>query len=111
MRHSNCEPGTLGLRANGLIDLAVADPILTASGRRVQGKVTLDLTISGTTKAPAVAGTAQLADGDVQDFSSGLHLTDMTALLQGSGTTLRIARFTAKAGDGTINVTGTLYRP
>jgi translocation and assembly module TamB len=100
--------GTLGLRANGLIDLAVADPILTASGRRVQGKVTLDLTISGTTKAPAVAGTAQLADGDVQDFSSGLHLTDMTALLQGSGTTLRIARFTAKAGDGTINVTGTV---
>ena len=100
--------GALGLRANGLIDLAMADPILTASGRRVQGKVTLNLTISGSAKAPAVAGSAQLADGEVQDFSSGLHLTDMTALLQGSGTTLRIARFTAKAGTGTINLTGTI---
>ncbi|HTI84648.1 MAG TPA: translocation/assembly module TamB domain-containing protein [Acetobacteraceae bacterium] len=102
------ETGALGLRADGLIDLAVADPILTASGRRVQGKVTLDLTISGTAKAPAVAGTAQLADGEVQDFSSGLHLTNMTAMLQGSGTTLRIVRFTANAGSGTINLTGTV---
>lgn len=102
------ETGQLGLRAAGLIDLAVADPILTASGRRVQGKVTLDLTISGTAKAPAVAGTAQLADGEVQDFASGLHLTNMAAQLQGNGTTLRIARFTAKAGDGTINLTGTV---
>ena len=100
--------GTLGLRANGLLDLAVADPILTASGRRVQGKVTLDLTISGQATAPEVTGSAQLADGDVQDFTSGVHLTDMTALLQGNGTTLRIARFTAKAGAGTINLVGTV---
>ena len=100
--------GTLGLRANGMLDLAVADPILTASGRRVQGKVTLDLTISGPATAPAVAGSAQLADGDVQDFTSGVHLTDMTAMLQGNGTTLRIARFTAKAGAGTISLSGTV---
>lgn len=100
--------GTLALRANGLLDLAVADPILTASGRRVQGKVTLDLTISGSATAPAVSGSAQLVDGDVQDFSSGVHLTDMTALLQGSGTTLTIARFSAKAGAGTIKLSGTV---
>ena len=100
--------GTLGLRANGTIDLAVADPILSAAGRRVRGVVTLDLTIGGTTAAPAFAGSAQLANGEVQDFTSGLHLTDMTALVQGSGDTLHIVRFNAKAGSGTIDLAGTI---
>ncbi len=100
--------GAMDLRASGMLDLAVLDPVLAANGRRVRGRVTLDTTIAGTTAAPNVTGTAQLAGGEVQDYAAGLHLTDVTARVQASGPVLRITQFTAKAGDGTISVSGTI---
>ncbi len=100
--------GSLDLRANGLIDLAVADPILSASGRRVRGQMTIDLTVTGPAKTPAFAGTARLADGEVQDYGIGVHLSDIAAEIQGSGNSLRIARLTAKAGPGTVALSGTI---
>ena len=100
--------GALDLRAGGTLDLALLDPILAAGGRRVRGQVTLDATITGTVAAPNVAGRARLAGGEVQDYASGLHLSDITARVEGSGTTLRIAQFSAKAGPGTIAGSGSI---
>ncbi|HME20094.1 MAG TPA: translocation/assembly module TamB domain-containing protein [Acetobacteraceae bacterium] len=98
----------ISLRAGGALDLALFDPILAAGGRRVRGQVTLDTTITGTMVAPTFGGTARLAGGDVQDFTNGVHLSDIVAQVDGSGTTLRIARFSAKAGPGTIAASGTI---
>jgi translocation and assembly module TamB len=100
--------GALDLHATGGVDLAMAEPILAAGGRHVRGQVNFDARITGTATAPAVAGTAQLSGGEVQDFSSGLHLTAITARLQGNGATLRVEQLSATAGRGTINASGSI---
>jgi translocation and assembly module TamB len=100
--------GALDLRAGGAVDLAMLDPILSAEGRRVRGRVALDATVRGTFAAPALAGTVRLSGGEVQDFAQGLHLTNMTALLRAQGDTLRIEQFSAAAGPGTITAGGSV---
>ncbi len=100
--------GALDLRAGGALDLAMLDPILAAGGRRVRGQVTLDATITGTVAAPAVTGTARLSGGEVQDYTVGLHLTDVVGRVQGNGAELRIVQLSAKAGQGTIGATGSI---
>ncbi|HLJ05618.1 MAG TPA: translocation/assembly module TamB domain-containing protein, partial [Acetobacteraceae bacterium] len=100
--------GTIDLRAGGMLDLAVFDPVLSANGRKLRGQLTLDATINGTTAAPRIAGNVQLAGGEVQDFSSGFHLTDITARVQGSGDTVRVAQFSAKAGAGSLSGSGSI---
>jgi translocation and assembly module TamB len=74
----------------------------------VRGQVTLDTTITGTVAAPSVAGSARLAGGEVQDYASGLRLSDIAVRVEGNGTTLRIAQFSAKAGQGTIAGNGSI---
>lgn len=100
--------GALALRANGALDLTLLDPILTANGRRARGRLTLDGTVGGTTSAPQVAGTAQLAGGEIQDFTQGLRITDITATVRGEGDTVRIVSLTGRAGPGTISASGTI---
>ncbi len=96
------------LRAQGAIDLAVLDPILTASGRRVRGRITIDATATGTLGAPRAEGSLVLAQGDVQDFVLGAHVTDLAARIEGAGDTIRIASLTGRARQGTIAAYGTL---
>ncbi len=100
--------GTLALRANGALDLTLLDPILTADGRRARGRLTLDGTVGGTTSAPQVAGTAQLAGGEIQDFTQGLRITDIVATIRGEGDTVRIVSLNGRAGQGTISASGTV---
>jgi translocation and assembly module TamB len=100
--------GNLDLRVSGTVDLAMANPILAAGGRRVRGRLTPDITIAGTIAAPRVTGTAQLADGEVEDAVAGLHISNITARVQGDGNTLRITQFSAKAGPGTIGGGGSI---
>ncbi len=100
--------GALALRATGGLDLTLLDPILTANGRRVRGRVTLDGTVAGTTAAPQVTGTAQLASGEVQDFTQGLRITDLSATIRGEGSTVRLVSLNGRAGPGTIAASGTV---
>jgi translocation and assembly module TamB len=100
--------GNLDLRVSGTVDLAMANPILAAGGRRVRGRLTPDITIAGTIAAPRVTGSAQLADGEVEDAVAGLHISNITARVQGDGNTLRITQFSAKAGPGTIGGGGSI---
>ncbi len=100
--------GRLDLRGNGGLDLALTDPILVAQGRRARGKVSLDVTVTGTAAKPEIGGTMRLANGEIQDFSQGLRLNDIAGLFRFEGETLRIASLRAKAGDGTISVQGSV---
>jgi translocation and assembly module TamB len=100
--------GAISLRSGGILDLALFDPLLAANGRRVRGQVTLDATIEGTAAAPRVTGTAQLAGGEVQDYATGFHITDIAARVQASGPNLRIAQLSARAGPGTISGSGSI---
>jgi translocation and assembly module TamB len=100
--------GTLDLRAEGLADLSVIEPLMAASGRRVAGRVNLDARITGTQKAPRIAGTAQLSNGEVQDYNLGANLRAITATVQADGERIRLARFSAQAGQGTLGGSGTI---
>ena len=100
--------GPLALRANGAVDLSLANAILGAQGRQVNGRVTLAVGITGTAQAPRLDGTIQLAGGGFQDYAQGVRLTDMSALIQAAGQSLTIQNFTAHAGAGTIGASGTV---
>ena len=100
--------GPLALRADGRIDLSLANAVLGAQGREADGILTLAMGVSGTAKAPRLDGTVQLADAKVLDYAQGLRLTDISALIRASGQTLSIETFTAHAGDGTIGASGTV---
>ena len=74
----------------------------------MKGQITLDVALTGDLAAPRMNGTAKLAQGDIQDYTLGAHLSDVEALLEAVGDTLRIASLTAHAGTGTISGSGTV---
>jgi len=100
--------GALNVRADGRVDLTMLDPLLAAQGRRARGIVTLDGIVTGTTAAPKVNGSVILANGDVADYALGAHVSDLAATIQGSGDTIRLTRFSGKAGPGTLGGDGTI---
>jgi translocation and assembly module TamB len=100
--------GALDLRARGALDLALLDPILTAEGRRARGQLSLDATVGGTVAAPLVAGSIQLAHGEVQDFTLGVHVTDITATLRGDGDRFDLMQLVGHAGPGTLGGSGSI---
>lgn len=100
--------GALNLRAAGALDLTVLDPVLAADGRRARGRVQLDASVTGTATAPRIAGTATLAGGEVQDFTQGVRITDLSASLRADGDTLRIISLQGRAGPGTVAASGTV---
>jgi translocation and assembly module TamB len=100
--------GPLDLHSRGQIDLAMLNPLLAADGRRAKGGVNLNAAIAGTVKAPAVTGSVRLEDGEIQDTPLGAHLTAISALIEGTGDTIRLSHLTAKAGPGTIGGSGTV---
>jgi len=100
--------GNLDLHATGGLDLRLLDPVLTANGRRARGRLSLDATVTGTAAAPRIAGGAQLADGQFQDFTQGVLLTDLTARVTAQGDTVRLQSLSGRAGPGTLAASGSV---
>jgi len=101
--------GLADLKLAGSLDLALANPILEAEGRHAAGTVAINTTVKGTTAAPQIAGTVDLANGSVRDYTQGVSLTDITGRLSGDqGGVLKIEKLTAKAAPGNINIQGTV---
>ena len=100
--------GAMDLRTAGQIDLAMLDPVLTAEGRRVRGILTLDTTVRGTTAAPLITGTARLSRGAADDFTQGMHFSNLTAELRADGQRLQLTQFSGRAGPGTLSGSGTI---
>ncbi|HET6182550.1 MAG TPA: translocation/assembly module TamB domain-containing protein [Acetobacteraceae bacterium] len=99
---------SLALRAIGRLDLAIANPILLAGGEAARGTLAIDATVGGTLDAPHISGGATLSGGDLRDYAAGVHLSDIAARLTGDGETLRLASFSARAGQGTMTGSGTI---
>jgi translocation and assembly module TamB len=100
--------GAFALHAQGGVDLTLLDPILSAQGQRVTGRVALDANVSGTAAAPHATGSIRLANGEVQDFAQGARLDDIAAVIEATGDSVRISRLTARAGRGTLSASGTI---
>jgi len=108
--------GTLALRADGRVDLALFDPLLTSGGRQLSGQAVLATAITGTVAAPRLDGTLRLTDAALWDRTIGLALTGIAGRLRLDGDTVRVQRLTAQtavpsgagtgAGRGTVELTG-----
>jgi translocation and assembly module TamB len=98
----------LAMHAAGTFDLSLLNPILNASGRRADGMMALNATIGGTTAAPRIDGAVTLSPGEIQDFTQGVRIQGIAARLTEDGDTLHIDHFSAKAGPGTMSLTGTV---
>ncbi len=98
----------LAIHATGGVDLSLLNPVLNAGGRRAEGTLALDATISGTTAAPRIDGGITLANGEIQDFVQGLRIRNIAATIAGDNTAVRISSFTGKAGPGTLSLTGSV---
>jgi translocation and assembly module TamB len=102
------EDGAFNLKADGQVNLAMFDPVLAARGRRVHGQVSLNAVVTGTTAAPRATGTAVLTNGSVTDYTIGAHVSNLSATLEASGDTIRLSRFSGRAGPGTLGGSGTI---
>ena len=98
----------IDLHAVGTLDLAMLNPLLTAEGRRATGQITLDGRVGGTLRAPRISGAARLANAAIEDFALGVHITDITGLVEAAGSTIRLTRLQGRAGPGTIGVSGSV---
>ena len=100
--------GPLALRADGTVDLKLANAILGAQGRQLDGQLALAMSVSGTAANPSLDGTLRLSNGQFQDFAQGVRLTAIDSLLRASGKSIAIDHLIAHAGDGTIQVSGSV---
>ncbi len=107
-------PGGLGaaaplaLRADGTIDLKLANPLLAAGGQRVGGRLLVAATVGGTLAAPRLGGQVQLAGGDLRDEVNGIHLRGLSGRFVAAGDSVRLVGLTGRAGSGTIGLDGTV---
>jgi len=100
--------GALNLKLTGRLDAAVVNPLLEARGERAAGTLALNATVSGAPRSPEIAGTIDVAHGDLRDYTQGAHLSDITGHLVASQGVLRIASLSARAAPGELSMTGTI---
>ena len=102
--------GPIDLRADGSVNLAMLEPLVSAAGRRIGGQASLRANLRGTMAEPRLEGQVGLSNGLIQDYTTGLHLTAIAATLHGDGNTLRIDTFTGRAGpnQGRVDLAGSI---
>jgi len=100
--------GTLDLKVTGRLDVGFVNPMLEARGERASGTLALNATVRGARRSPEVAGTLDLANGDLRDYTQGAHLSSVTAHLVMNQDTLRVESLAARAGPGQLSMSGTI---
>ena len=98
--------GQLDLRTDGHLDLSIANGVLGAQARQAQGQVQVALQVRGRPASPAVTGTIDLINADFQDFAQGFHISAVNGRVVGAQDRIVIQNLSAKAGNGTLGVTG-----
>ncbi len=98
----------LDLHAAGSADLSLLNPLLTAAGRQVKGRITLDGTVAGVIAAPRLSGTASLKGAEFQDYTQGVHVHDIAADLKADNGVIQVTKLEGKAGPGSIGGGGTI---
>ena len=98
----------LDLDVQGQAELSVLNAVLSAEGRSLQGQMALDLSVAGTASSPQLSGRATLEKGEFQDVQRGVRVREISLTAEGAGEQIRIVQLSGRAGDGTINGTGTI---
>ncbi|MBR0900101.1 translocation/assembly module TamB domain-containing protein [Bradyrhizobium tropiciagri] len=92
--------GPIALTAKGRLDAAVANAVLSASGRTVSGTVVLDARVAGTRAKPQLGGAATLSGGTFRDSLLGTRLDDIDAKVTAEGDRIVVERLTATTPNG-----------
>jgi len=100
--------GPVAVKLAAKADLALLNPVLEQNGRRLTGQLTAQATVGGSRAAPELSGALTIEHGELHDFANGIHLTELAAEFDGDGSLIRIVRFTARAGPGTVSLAGTI---
>jgi translocation and assembly module TamB len=98
----------LDLDVHGQGELSVINALMSVEGRSLQGQMALDVTVGGTAGAPQLSGRATLVKGEFQDVQRGARVREISLTAEGAGEQIRIVQLSGRAGDGTINGTGTI---
>jgi translocation and assembly module TamB len=98
----------MDMKVSGSFNLNAANPIIEASGQRLLGQAKVDAEFEGTIAAPQAHGSLVLSNGDFQDYPHGAHLSDINLTLSGAGEQVKLEKFSAQAGGGTVSASGTL---
>jgi translocation and assembly module TamB len=97
----------LDLSARGNLDAAIANATLGPAGRRLTGRVALDMRVAGSRSAPRLSGAATLSGGTFRDTLQGVQLDSLNARLRAEGETLIIESVSATTPrDGRLSATG-----
>lgn len=93
----------------GQMDLSRVARVLALQGVQLAGSLTLDLGVEGTVAEPALAGTLGLANGVVQEVTTGINLRGVELSAVGRGRTLAIERLVGSdRTGGTLSASGTV---
>lgn len=99
-----------GTPVQGVVELRVANLDAWASwvpaGWRLGGSLQTSASIGGQLGAPELTGQLRGQALTVRNVLQGVNVTDGDVALALAGETVRVERFTAKAGNGTLTVTG-----
>jgi translocation and assembly module TamB len=90
-------------------EVAEALALLPLGEDALRGRIQADLRLAGTMASPRVTGRATVEGGQYENAASGLVLTDLRALVEGTGNTLELRELSARDGDkGAITARGRL---
>ncbi|MEI5617114.1 hypothetical protein WB403_49345, partial [Streptomyces brasiliscabiei] len=92
-------------KGNG--SLALLNPFLKERGTKADGRVDVDIDVSGRTSAPVARGRVSVSGGSIADPETGMRLSALTARLALEGDKVRLVEASATTGrGGTISASG-----
>ena len=102
----------LTVRVAGPVDLARAVSLAALDGVQLRGMLQLALDLGGALDRPQLGGTMTLANGSVQEVSSGFALSQLTLRAHGAGEQLVLDEFGGKdPTGGKLSATGSVGLP
>ncbi len=94
-------------KVNGRIDLALLPRVVDLHGDALAGRLDADMTMAGTLAAPRFAGEAHVSGGSYASADAGTVLRDVTAVIAGDDSRVRLQSLTASDGDkGRLSASG-----
>ncbi|THK35126.1 translocation/assembly module TamB [Ensifer sp. MPMI2T] len=99
----------LSMKFSGNVPFALLANIMAENGFTLTGSATVDLTLSGSAKAPQISGTIRTAGGRLVDVRRNLAFNDLAANVTLDGRQATISRLSANlATGGSIEASGTV---
>lgn len=99
----------IAMKFNGNVPFALIANLMAQQGFTLTGQAAVDLSISGSAKAPQIAGTITTSGGRLVDVRRNLALNNLTASVALDGKQATISKLSANlATGGSVEVTGTV---